>query len=69
MKYFLLTKLNINHFFFLLYYIIHTARTLINKQYIITEDICASFHKYYIYSFSDFLSIIPIIIIKIRSKS
>ena len=69
MKYFLFTKLNINHFFFLLYYIIHTVRTLINKQYNITEDICASFHKYYIYSLSDFLSIIPIIIIKIRSKS
>ena len=81
MKYLIFSKLNRNHFLFLSYFIISILKELVNKnlspgndanytidlKYI--RDIVYSFNKYYINSLSDFLSIIPIIIIKVRSKS
>jgi len=69
MKYFLFTKLNFDHFLFLSYFIINTVRSIIQDFNKPTKDIVLSFHNCYIYTLSDFLSIIPILIIKHRSKS
>ena len=69
MKYIIFSELNKNHFLFLTYLIITLIKD-IDKRYIInTGDIIDSFIKYYIYTLSDFFSIIPFIIIKVRSKS
>ena len=69
MKYFLFPKLNSNHFLFLTYFVIYTVRTLIKEKSHTTNDICETFNYYYLYSFSDFLSIIPLIIIQKRTKT
>ena len=69
MKYFLFPKFNFNHFLFLSYFIVNIIRSnfsYLNKP---TQDISISFHLNYISSFSDLLSIIPVLIIKYRSKS
>ena len=69
MKYIIFSKLNRNHFLFLSYFIIAIIKDIVNKYIIIkTNDLIKTFHKYYINSLSDFLSIIPFIIIKVRSK-
>ena len=69
MKYIIFAEFNRNHFLFLSYFIIVIIKEVINELYGSTKDIIASFVKYYSYSISDILSIIPIIIITIRSKS
>ena len=69
MKYIIFSELNRNHFLFLTYLIITLIKE-IDKRYIInTGDIVDTFNKYYLYTLSDFFSIIPFIIIKVRSKS
>ena len=68
MKYLEFSILNKNYLLFLSYFIVVLIREIINDFYSSTKDIIESFHKYYTYSLSDFLSIIAIIIIKIRSK-
>lgn len=69
MKYIIFSELNRNHFLFLTYLIITLIKD-IDKRYIInTSDIVDTFNKYYLYTLSDFFSIIPFIIIKVRSKS
>ena len=69
MKYIIFSELNRNHFLFLTYLIITLIKD-IDKRYIInTGDIVDTFNKYYLYTLSDFFSIIPFIIIKVRSKS
>lgn len=69
MKYIIFSELNRNHFLFLTYLIITLIKD-IDKHYIInTGDIVDTFNKYYLYTLSDFFSIIPFIIIKVRSKS
>ena len=68
MKYFIFSELNRNHFLFLSFFIISITKEIINNYITQTEDIIQTFNKYYVYSLSDFLSIIPLIIIKIRSK-
>ena len=69
MKYLIFAELNRNHFLFLTYFIISFIKAIFNRYIKTTEDIVESFHVYYIYTLSDFLSIIPVIIIKMRSKS
>ena len=69
MKYLIFSKLNKNHFLFLSYFIIAIIDELCNKYMKSTDDIAGTFHKNYIYSLSDLLSIIPFIIIKIRSRN
>ena len=69
MKYFLFSKFETKHFLFLSYFIISTSRGVINSFSDPTKDICLIFNYYYLCSFSDFLSIVPILIIKKRTKS
>ena len=69
MKYLLITKFNVNHFLFLSYLVLTFIFKLIGYYINSTDDISATFHSYYIASLSDFLSIIPFLIIKIRSQS
>ena len=69
MKYVIVSKLNKNHFFFLSYFIFKIIEGLCNKYSQTTQDIVGIFHHNYIDSMSDFLSIIPYIIIKIRSRN
>jgi len=69
MKYLIFSKLNRNHFLFLSYFIISMIRNIVNNKIKTSKDIIQTFHKYYISSLSDLLSIIPLIIIKVRSKS
>ena len=68
MKYLIFSKLNRNHFLFLSYFIISIIKDIVNTNIKASKDIIQTFHKYYIISLSDLLSIIPLIIIKIRSK-
>ena len=68
MKYLIFSKLNRNYFLFLSYFIITIIKDIVNKYITSSDDIIHSFHRYYIYTLSDFLSIIPFIIIKVRSK-
>ena len=69
MKYIIFEKPNKYHFLFLLYFIIKLIDEIIDKYIKTTSDIVHTFHKDYLGSMSDFLSIIPYIIIKVRSKS
>ena len=69
MKYIIFAKLNKNYFLFLSYFIIKIIDEIINKIVETDGDIVKTFHINYILSMSDFLSIIPLIIINVRSKS
>ena len=68
MKYLIFSKLNRNHFLFLSYFIITMIKDLVKRNTTKIDDIIETFNKYYLYSLSDFFSIIPFIIIKVRSK-
>ena len=69
MKYIIFSEFNRNYFLFLSYFIIFIIREIINYYFELTDDIIELFIKCYFNSLSDFLSIIPLIIIKVRSKS
>ena len=69
MKYLIFSKLNRNHFLFLSYFIISIIKDIVNRYISFGKDLIFSFNRYYIITLSDFLSIIPLIIIKVRSKS
>ena len=69
MKYFIFTKFNFIHYLFLSYFIINTVKSIIKKLNSSSEDIISSFFSNYLATFSDFLSIIPVLIIKKRTKS
>ena len=69
MKYFIFPKINFNHFLFLSYFILDIIKDILDHLNKSTEDISSTFHNYYISSLSDFLSIIPVLIIKHRAKS
>ena len=69
MKYLIFSELNRNHFFFLSYLIIIVIKEINNLYITQIDDIIQTFNKYHIYFLSDLLSIIPFIIIKVRSKS
>ena len=68
MKYVIFSKLNKNHFLFLSFIIIKIIDELCHNYMEKVDDIIRIFHHNYIGSLSDFLSIIPFIIIKIISK-
>ena len=68
MKYIIFSELNRNHFLFLSYFIISVIKDIIKIYIKTTKDLVESFHQFYINTLSDFLSIIPFIIIKVRSK-
>ena len=68
MKCIQLNKFDIRYLLFLMYFIISIAIDLIKHYCDTTDDIIEEFHQRVIYSLSDFLSVIPIIIIKVRSK-
>ena len=69
MKYLIFDKPSFNHLLFLSFFIIYSLRCIIEETCQPTEDIINNFHFSYILSLSDFLSIIPVIIIQKRSKS
>lgn len=69
MKYIIFSKFNRYHILFVTYFIIIIIKEIVNDLYSPTKDIVQSFNKYFSYTISDFLSIIPIMIIKYRSKS
>ena len=68
MKYLIFSELNRNHFLFLSYFIITIIKEIDNRYITKTGDLIETFNKYYFYTLSDFFSIIPFIIIKVRSK-
>ena len=68
MKYIIFSELNRNHFLFLTYFIISVIKEINKFEIKATKDLVESFHQFYINTLSDFLSIIPFIIIKVRSK-
>ena len=68
MKYIIISGLNRNYFLFLSYFIITMIRQITSNYITTTKDIINIFHKYYIHTLSNFISIIPFIVIKIRSK-
>ena len=68
MKYIIFSELNRNHFLFLSYLIIAIIIEINNQHIISSDDIVNTFHKCFLHTLSDFLSIIPFIIITIRSK-
>ena len=68
MKYLIFSELQRNHFLFLSYLIISIIKNFNNRYRISGDDIIFEFNRYNIFILSDFLSIIPVIIIKVRSK-
>ena len=68
MKYIIFSELNRNHFLFLSYLIIAIIIEIDNQHITSSNDIVNTFHKCFLHTLSDFLSIIPFIIITIRSK-
>ena len=68
MKYIIFSKIDRYYILFLTYFIIIIIKEIVKDLYRTTDDIIESFNRYYSYTISDLLSIIPIIIIKIRSK-
>ena len=68
MKYLIFSELSRNHFLFLSYFIISIIKNIVNKQIKTTKDLIQTFNTYYMCTLSDLLSVIPLIIIKIRSK-
>ena len=69
MKYLIFSKLNRNHFLFLTYFIVITINNIVNKYIYFGKDLIFTFNNNYIFTLSDFLTLIPVIIIRIRSKS
>ena len=68
MKYLIFSELSRNHFLFLSYFIISIIKNIVNKQIKTTKDLIQTFNTYYMCTLSDLLSVIPLIIIKIRAK-
>ena len=68
MKYIIFSELNKNHFLFLTYFILSFIIRLISIYIKTIKDVVQIFHLFYIYTLSDFLSIILFFIIKVRSK-
>ena len=69
MKYLNFSKLNKKYFLFLSYFIFSIVKDIVNRHIASIDDIIQTFNKYYVNTLSDLLSIIPLIIIKVRSKS
>ena len=69
MKYIIFAKPNKYHFLFLSFFIVKIIDEIMTICITSYGDIIETFHKNYLASMSDFLSIIPIIIIKVRTKN
>ena len=69
MKYIRFSEFNRNYLLFLSLFIISIIKDVIKDSRKLTKDMISSFVKYYSYSLSDLLAIIPIIIIAIRSRN
>ena len=69
MKYIIFSDLNRNYLLFILYFIFSTLKHMIIKFYRPTDDFIIYLDENYTYSISDLLTIIPILIIKVRSKT
>ena len=67
-KYFFFEKPHLNHILFLLYFLISLAENSIGDIFETTNNISTPFFEVYIYNLSDFLSIIPFLIIKARIR-
>ena len=68
-KYFYFPKFRLKHFLFLAYFLFICAKRGIQIVFKIEKSIPMEFIKLFIYDFGDFLSIIPLIIMKKRMKS
>ena len=68
-KYFFIVKPNLKHLLFLLYFFISLGEYLFEDIFDSESNIATPFFNVYIYIMSDFLSIIPHLIIKVRSRS
>ena len=68
MKYLIFAELSRNHFLFLSYFIISIIKEIVNHYIVSSNDAIHTFNKYYMCTLSDLLSIIPLTIIKMRSK-
>ena len=67
-KYFFIPKPHLKHLSFLFFFVIAIAKDLIQDTIEESNSLSYPFFKVYIYIISDFLSIIPYLIIKIRTK-
>ena len=68
MKYLIFAELSRNHFLFLTYFILSIIKEIVNHYIVSSNDAIHTFNKYYMCTLSDLLSIIPLTIIKMRSK-
>ena len=68
-KYIFFTKPHLNHLWFLLFFIISMTKTYFIYNFPQNQTFVRGFFCLYLYNFGDFISIIPVLIIKIRTKS
>ena len=68
MKYLIFAELSRNHFLFLTYFILSIIKEIVNHYIVSSKDEIHTFNKYYMCTLSDLLAIIPLSIIKMRSK-
>ena len=68
MKYLIFAELSRNHFLFLIYFILSIIKEIVNHYIVSSNDAIHTFNKCYMCTLSDLLSIIPLTIIKMRSK-
>lgn len=67
-KYFLFPKPHLIHLLFLIFFISSFAKKFVQIFLEGKESLALEFFKLYVYNFGDFLTIIPFLIIKKRSK-
>lgn len=67
-KYFFIAKPHLKHLLFLFFFVISIAKNVIQDTFSNANNLSSPFFKVYIYIISDFLSFIPFIIVKIRTK-
>ena len=67
-KYFFFPKPHLNHFLFLLFFVISILKKYVNTFFPQKPKIPLEFLELYIYNLSDFFSIIPLFILQKRTK-
>ena len=68
-KYFLFPKPHCNHFLFLLYFIVSIIKQTILKDFKSKDNLSIPIFKLYIYDIGDFLSLIPYLVLRKKTKS
>ena len=68
-KYILFSKLHLNHLLFLFFFIISCFKKGMQIYFEQDHRISIDFIKLYVYDFGDFLSILPLLIIKYRMRN